>query len=84
MNTRTNQGNTALMAAVQNNNVGLITNLIDNGADITCMNNSGETAQNLAKTTKKDNIILLLILAEIANGKIPQRKRYLLNERMKP
>lgn len=60
-NIRSKQGNTPLIAAVNNNQYEMAKTLILNGADVNASNKEGETALLKAKSLHNDQMTQLLI-----------------------
>ena len=68
INTQDNYGNTALINAVQCNNLDLVALLLNHGADIDTKNNFGNTALALAAQKDNKEMITLLINFNMIKG----------------
>ncbi|MEK4349046.1 ankyrin repeat domain-containing protein [Paenibacillus sp. FSL P4-0184] len=61
VNHKTNEEETALMFAVENSNLEMITMLIVNGADLLARNKKGQTALDIAKSMEQTYAIKKII-----------------------
>jgi uncharacterized protein len=60
VNTKDNQGETALMIAVKMSNIAMVETLLQQGADVNLLSNQDETALDMAKSNNNEIILFLL------------------------
>lgn len=74
INHKNNEGNTALIYSVLNNNIQISTMLLKHGADVNIKNALGETAIQIASLKQFDQIEQLLIQFKTTTMKASSKK----------
>lgn len=74
INHKNNEGNTALIYSVLNNNIQISTMLLKHGADVNIKNALGETAIQIASLKQFDQIEQLLIQFKTTTMKTSSKK----------